>query len=44
MIEKLEKKFEPKNERAIKYSWMWLDVDTESDFAKTFVEDEKRLI
>lgn len=43
MVEGFENKFKPKNERAIKYNWMWLDVDVETEFLKTITEDESRM-
>lgn len=40
MITKFESKFEAKNDRGVKYNWMWLDVSVEEKF-KTVIEEQE---
>eukprot|EP00392_Amoebophrya_sp_AT5.2_P011121 g11196.t1 len=43
MIVGFESKFAPKNDRGVKYNWMWLDISQETDFKKTLDEQEKKV-
>lgn len=42
MLAKFESKYQTSNDRAIKYNWMWLDIDAETDFAVGFKAQEKK--
>lgn len=42
MLANFESKYQTSNERAIKYNWMWLDIDTEKEFGDAFVAQEKK--
>ncbi|CAD7966931.1 unnamed protein product [Amoebophrya sp. A120] len=43
MINSFESKFAPKNDRGVKYNWMWMDITQEPEFKKTLDEQEKKV-